>query len=204
MNYGETLAYWYLRLNGFFPIVDYVLHHDDETIPNSADCDILAVRLPHVHEYVGGQQDDWDPKMMEWGLDIDTCVFGIIVEVKTGQDNHESRENIKKSFSVSRLEYAIQRLGFWPAIEAGRIARLFEQQPHYFEAGFGVIKLLTADKKPRFRHEHPWHFLNLRDVDDFIQERINRYGQQKYADRLRFPADLMQYMIWKKAGQDNR
>ncbi len=26
MNYGETLAYWYLRLNGFFPLRNFVLH----------------------------------------------------------------------------------------------------------------------------------------------------------------------------------
>ncbi len=26
MNYAETLAYWYLRLNGFFPLKNFVLH----------------------------------------------------------------------------------------------------------------------------------------------------------------------------------
>lgn len=26
MNYGETLAYWYLRLNGFFLLNNFVVH----------------------------------------------------------------------------------------------------------------------------------------------------------------------------------
>jgi hypothetical protein len=26
MNYGETLTYWYLRLNGFFLLRNFVLH----------------------------------------------------------------------------------------------------------------------------------------------------------------------------------
>lgn len=47
-NYGEELAYWYLRLNGFFPITDFVFH----TIPYYADADILAVRPPNVREEI--------------------------------------------------------------------------------------------------------------------------------------------------------
>lgn len=27
-NYGEAWAYWYLRLNGFFPLDNFVVHKD--------------------------------------------------------------------------------------------------------------------------------------------------------------------------------
>ena len=30
MNFAEQLVYWYLRLNGFFPITNFVLHHGAE------------------------------------------------------------------------------------------------------------------------------------------------------------------------------
>lgn len=60
MNYGEELAYWYLRLNGFFPIARFVVHRSKHAA-NSSDIDLLAVRLPNVYEPVGGLPDDWDP-----------------------------------------------------------------------------------------------------------------------------------------------
>lgn len=58
MNYGEELAYWYFRLNGFFPLLNYVIHrcHD---VDYSSDCDLLALRCPNVFEEKGGQEQDW-------------------------------------------------------------------------------------------------------------------------------------------------
>jgi hypothetical protein len=49
MNYGEELAYWYLRLNGFFPISNFVVHRSLD-VPNTSDVDVVAVRPPHVFE----------------------------------------------------------------------------------------------------------------------------------------------------------
>lgn len=70
-NYGETVAYWYLRLNGFFPLTRFVLHRNEETIAHSADCDLLAIRMPHTYEVVGGNKIDWDnDRFEEWGLDL--------------------------------------------------------------------------------------------------------------------------------------
>jgi hypothetical protein len=38
MNYGETLAYWYLRLNGFFLLQNFVLHPIAESEGNDKRC----------------------------------------------------------------------------------------------------------------------------------------------------------------------
>jgi hypothetical protein len=52
MNYSETLSYWYLRLNGFFLLRNFVLHppyingRDYEQV---ADSDLLAIRFPYVY-----------------------------------------------------------------------------------------------------------------------------------------------------------
>src|SRR5208283_1256962 len=81
MNYGEEIAYWYLRLNGFFPITNFVIHRS-ERIPHTSDCDVLAVRMPDVYEEIGGKPEDWDQDFaMELGFDR---VLGVICEVKTG------------------------------------------------------------------------------------------------------------------------
>ena len=58
MNYGETLAYWYLRFNGFFLIQNFVLHplaDGEGSDKQAADIVLLAVRFPYVYEETGGQ-----------------------------------------------------------------------------------------------------------------------------------------------------
>jgi len=90
MNYGETLVYWYLRLNGFFPLTNFVIHKSDG-VTYSSDCDILAIRPPLVFEQIGGQADDWD----QWFLEHINSgrTLGVICEVKTG--NYEKHRLLK-------------------------------------------------------------------------------------------------------------
>jgi hypothetical protein len=72
MNFSESLTYWYLRLNGFFPLSNFVLHRRNIEDRPSADTDLLAIRFPHVFEQIGGQQDDWDQQQFAgWGLRLD-------------------------------------------------------------------------------------------------------------------------------------
>src|SRR5688572_18351639 len=105
MNYGEAIAYWYLRLNGFFPITNFVIHHSSK-VRHSSDCDVLAIRLPFVYEEIGGNEDDWDESLSkELGFDH---TIGVICEVKTGAYR---LENI---FRPEYIAYSIARLGFMP------------------------------------------------------------------------------------------
>lgn len=76
-NYGEELAYWYLRLNGFFTINNFVLHHNREG--RTSDADILAVRFPYVYEEVGGRDEDWDDQLV--GRFNKDKIVGLICEV---------------------------------------------------------------------------------------------------------------------------
>ena len=201
MNYGETLVYWYLRLNGFFPLVDFVLHRHEETITHSADCDVLAVRHPHTYEVIGGRDTDWDPKLSTMGVNFRDRIIGIIIEVKTGQDSAESRENVRRSFSNERTRYAVQRLGFWSQDNAARIADALNTEVSYQDDTFQVFKLLVADNLPPLEQPEKWKQLSLKQVETFIIERFKKYQDQKHPDRLRFPSDLMQYMIWKSSNR---
>lgn len=51
----EGLPQWYLRLNGFFTITNFVVH---PASPGSqlTDADIVGVRLPYRHEFPGGDE----------------------------------------------------------------------------------------------------------------------------------------------------
>ena len=85
MNFGESLAYWYFRLNGFLPLTNFVLHRPDSLRRYNADSDLLAVRFPLVFEEIGGQRDDWDnERFAEWGLDHFNRTVCVIAEIKTG------------------------------------------------------------------------------------------------------------------------
>src|SRR5258706_8881760 len=95
MNYGETLAYWYLRLNGFIPMRNFVLHPlRGAENKQAADSDLLAVRFPHVYEEIGGQPNDWDDRLKDWGFLLEKELIGLIVEVKTSKNVQKA--DIKK------------------------------------------------------------------------------------------------------------
>src|SRR5262245_2650360 len=103
MNYAETLAYWYFRLNGFFLIQNFVLHRgvEAEKIHRTADTDMLGVRPPHVSEDINGKSvrcDSWLEDVLN-GLDRPTTI-GVVVEVKSGEAGNAA---ITKSFSRERL-----------------------------------------------------------------------------------------------------
>ncbi len=57
-NFGEELAYWYLRLNGFFLIDDFVLHNADLVSSQNADADVIGIRNPFTIERIGMNDDD--------------------------------------------------------------------------------------------------------------------------------------------------
>lgn len=52
---SEQLAYWYLRLNGFLTIENFVVHPDTGDSQRT-DVDILAVRFPHRSELALGME----------------------------------------------------------------------------------------------------------------------------------------------------
>ena len=59
-NYAETIAYWYLRLNGYLLLNRFVLHRLGDIREDPTDSDLLGVRFQHVYEPIGGQAGDWE------------------------------------------------------------------------------------------------------------------------------------------------
>ena len=182
MNYGEEHSYWYLRLNGFFPIRNFVVHRHDGNAHRS-DVDVLAVRPPLVYEEIGGQLEDWDHFLAE-NVPFDR-VLGVICEVKTGAFTAD------QLFARRNLLAATQRLGFLtPAAWESAVDNLMKAPMMHLQEGT-IFKLLVS--------EQPSHgpYLNrtLDDIRAFLRCRIERYAHEKYASRHFFPSDLLQDMI---------
>lgn len=183
MNYGEELAYWYLRLNGFFPIANFVVHKTDG-VKDRSDVDVLAVRLPHVFEAVGGKTDDWDPYL---GRTLDlACPVSVFCEVKTGEFA------IERLFREEQLAAAVARTGMVPPAALAQLLNdLRESASAAIPAGPHVAKLLVS------RNETDGPFLNrtIAQVGAFLEERVRRYDYEKYASRMFFPSILLQNLI---------
>jgi len=186
MNYGETLAHWYLRLNGFFPLRDFVLHRG-EASSRTRDCDLLALRFPHVFEEVGGQVSDWDRARFEgWGLSLERPLV-LVVQVKTGREGTDGG-----AFHRPSILQALCRTGLWTPEAAEACATSLEGAATHDTAEAQVAKLLVASQ-PRAQEDR-YQVLPLSGALAFIQARFRAYAQAKQADRLFFPDDLIQFL----------
>ncbi|MBD0371452.1 MAG: hypothetical protein ICV60_11490 [Pyrinomonadaceae bacterium] len=189
MNFGEALTYWYLRLNGFFPLSNFVLHRAGISDRPSADTDLLAIRFPHVYEVIGGQPGDWDTERFNgWNLSLNDKL-ALIVEVKTGMPVGELR-----AWRSGRLRAALQRLGMFEQAQIEGLTRDLQAASAARLDSWVVAKLLVSNGP---RQNEQWNNLLLEEAETFVRLRLEKYKRQKYADRMFFPNELIQYLAWK-------
>jgi hypothetical protein len=202
-NYGETLAYWYLRLNGFFPLPDFVLYRlaEDRANPHdrSSDCDIVAIRPPFVYERIGGMDVDWDRDF--WTAQDIPCGEGtiaLIAEVKTSPQIGLADLSFLEAWN---LRYAVERCGVvFPRHLEAVAEDLQNRRSLQYNGEVFIMKLAITESRHRFFDEAPCYHLTLNHIEQFIVQRFERY-RAKYADRLAFPSELIQYLAWKTRHQ---
>ncbi|MBP8149680.1 MAG: hypothetical protein KAY21_08190 [Limnohabitans sp.] len=184
MNYAEELAYWYLRLNGFFPISNFVVHKSS-LVSHTSDVDLLAIRPPFVYEEVGGQSQDWD-SYLTGKLDFNRSI-GLVCEVKSGSFEEE------KLFRSDHLRYTLSRLGLVsPKSIDQALAGLSQSATVEVDGGSQVAKLFVSSAED---YGGPYLSRSLSQMEDFLVERVNRYPVRKYGDRMFFPSHLFQQII---------
>jgi hypothetical protein len=184
MNYGEELVYWYLRLNGLFPIANFVIHKST-TVKHSSDCDLLALRSPYVYEEIGGQPSDWDAELADL-LGFSEKRAGVICEVKTGD------YSLNDLFPRAHVEYAIGRLGLLPRDEIPAVAEALEKGGCIEHDDVRICKLLVTN---RDKVKGSFLFRSIAEIEEFIVGRVKKYPKEKFADRMFFPSELFQYLI---------
>lgn len=197
MNFGESLAYWYFRLNGFIPMTNFVLHRLDAPRRYNADADLLAIRFPHVFEEIGGKKDDWDHERFEtWGLDHRNRTVCIISEIKTGR---YTKDEVNKAFSDQRVRYALQRMGVIPRDECDAVCSRLAGSAVVQHREFSFAKVLMASTGRRvedFDGMTQCCEIELEEAVDFIKRRMSRYPNEKEAARMFFSGDLIQFFAW--------
>lgn len=205
-NYAEELAYWYLRLNEFFPLPNLMTYRWEKAGPSdalcswnavehSADADLVALRAPFVTEPIGGMPDDWDCAKFneQWHVPLTSAHVGLIVEVKSGPYGELAADR------PDQLQYCVGRLGLFPSAKIPKIAQELTIAPSVFRDGAYVGKLLVGVQAPPER----WLYLPLEDAEAFIHKRMHTYVE-KDRDRMFFPSPLIQYLAAARAPRRRR
>lgn len=190
-NYGEELVYWYFRLNGFIPMADFVLHTEQET--GSSDCDLIAVRFPHVYENVGGQPDDWDDELLGMLGHNGHRTLGVFVQVKTGENGGNDFAGIEEYFRT-HCEPVLNRIGFWPKNKVGALAEHLWANSGGGDDNYAFSKVAVMGRVPRRQNAPCWIELDLNRVITFIVTRMHKYGPDKDRDRMFFPDSIIQFL----------
>jgi hypothetical protein len=184
-NYGEELAFWYLRLNGFFPIANFVVHGTGPRLGEyTGEVDLIAVRWPFVSERIGGGTGDWDNPLMD--LFVPNVPIGLLCEVKTGNFG------ITELFRDEIVSSTLSRFGFASNYDA--VIDSVQERPlsvvnNRFQIGKILFSNRAAVQQDAFFH------ISLSHARGFIQDRIRAYPREKYQDRMYFSSTLVQYLI---------
>lgn len=170
---GEDLAYWYLRLNGFMTIRNFIVHPEYRRDGAGTDADIVGVRLPFRRELQRQplRDDDWVEEYHRQQLLV-------IAEVKTGLCRLNGpwttpgRQNMEKVLSA---------IGAFPEGSQDDAAQALYKRGSF--TSHGVVVLLLAFggiENQDLRQSHPsvkqivWS-----QAETFIFSRFSTYHNEK-------------------------
>ncbi|MBS1720440.1 MAG: hypothetical protein JST35_08345 [Armatimonadetes bacterium] len=168
MSSPERLAYWYLRLNGFLTIENFVVH-DDMTANQRTDADILAVRF-------GNRSENLTKPMVDDQRVIDSSHFCnvVIAEIKSTDCALNGPWTNQRDRNVERVLSAV---GVVPA------NLLYDAACAIYKSGRfemdGVMIRLMAFGDVRSRITPEVEQVTFDEMIGFIWERFREYNLQK-------------------------
>jgi len=191
-NYGEAIAYWYLRLNGFFIITDFTLHRPEDY--RTSDADLLGIRLPHTTEIIDGNDVVYCENLISH-IDL-SKQCGVICEVKTGKLSGEVKDNL---FRTPYVDYSINRMGFLK--DNSQIKKTLGIESVYTDNNIVIIKLLIADYETD--DSKNYKFISLDVAYKFIEARLDSCINIKFPDRFFLKSAFIQNLIWRLGKRRN-
>ena len=156
----EVVAYWYLRLNGFFTFQNFILHPDRGTEQHT-DADILGIRFPHRSELFLNPMTD--EKMF---IQVADVPFIVIVEVKKGRC---SLNGAWINPDLKNIQRVLRAVGAIPRDDIESVSsRVYDQG--YYRDGSYYISLCCIGN----------------DIDNDVQSKYPDIPQIIWNDALRF------------------
>ena len=194
-NYAEEFVYWYLRLNGFFPITDFVLHH------KGGDTDILAIRAPFTSEYVKGKRLKEDELLIQKidsaGCDFYKFFVCVIAEAKGGK-SPISMSEINKKFDLETLKYNLRRSGLFKVSDIDSVAENLETRKCITVSNYATVHKILFSHERQFvpKSDDKFSFVSLEAVRNFIEKRMGL--DFKVRDWEKFDSNMIQSIILQK------
>lgn len=163
----ERLAYWYLRLNGYLTIENFVVH-PDTGVNQRTDADLLAVRFQHRAELLCPMEDD--PQICDQGAFADV----ILAEVKRSVCSLNGPWTRPDEQNIQRVLRAIGCLDNEQIEEAA--AALYNRGR--YQSDLVAVRLVAfGDQKGNLIPEVRQILFN--DMITFLWKRLKHYYRQK-------------------------
>lgn len=188
---AERLAYWYLRLNGFLTIENFIVH-DEEGGQQRTDADVIAVRFPYRREALHdvGSHPHW---MRDDARFSEKRPFVAFVEVTTGPCKLNGPWANRDKANLPR---ALRAVG-----ASGTNKKVLQVAEEMYQTGgyesklreFGFLCIgrevnrELADTRPKVR-QITWH-----EVVDFIFDRFYQFADVK-REHPQWPPDG--HLLW--------
>ncbi len=176
---GETLAKWYLRLNGYFTVDNFIVHAADDqgkiknsNIGNYTETDLLGARHKYSKEVAGPVFVANDQSLRDLR---DSQIDFIIVEVKTGGGKKQKRPNdIWRQKNLKVIEYILRFAGFFESEELiSKVAMELAEKGEYCSDNckFSVRLILISEKKANQNWKHLTNVLFTNIIDFLVEVR---------------------------------
>ena len=169
---SEQLAYWYLRLNGFLTIPNFVVHPDSGK-NQETDVDVLGVRLPFRAENISRPMRDADLFTRKRDK-----TYLIIAEVKSGLCLLNGPWTKPERQNMQRVLMAV---GAFTKAETEIVAKALYEVGKYTNQLYHVsLACLGRDRNDEISQKYPdvpqilWN-----EVLTFIHQRFSEYRKTK-------------------------
>lgn len=162
----ERLAYWYLRLNGFLLLENFIIHPDRGN-EQRTDADLLGVRFANRSENPVLPMAD-DPVV----ADSSTFCNVVIVEVKKGRCELNGPWTRQDDENIQRV---LRALGCFPESEVNLVAKELYKQGRYATADVTCRLLAFGDYVGHLAISQ----IMFDHMIQFIHNRFKAYRRQK-------------------------
>lgn len=174
VNKFEQLALWYLRLNGYLTVPNFILH-PDTPCSQRTDVDILGVRFPYSREVAGAGMMERDDSLVRQDEKIDF----LIAEVKSGRCRLNGPWTDKR---LENMHYVIRWLGMVPKSEVSKVAEELYTNKRCEREKWGIRLVCFGKQRSKYLHENVLQ-LTHEQVIEFMSDRFQKHADIKSSHR---------------------
>jgi hypothetical protein len=198
MDTAVALVKTYLQANGFFTVTEYpILESVGLTTRTVTDIDILALRFPGA----GGMGSDAPTGGLRIEPDDALQVSDAQIELIIGEVKEGAAELNRAARDPAVVAAALRRFGaLAPEVERDLVRELLDDGEAFHPAGIRVRQMVFATKPPT-RHHYSYLWMNIGDIADWLQIRVEQHWDEIKMIQSKDPA-LSFLLLFEKARRE--